>query len=247
MVMLSSTSLLAVTKARLLLVASLALTCVHHIAIPPLPPPRYGKQATHVASSWWLAYLMPRYRPFAHAHVSSRIQDARRRLPSLPSSWPLSGSSASATPPYLYNASKLALIIEPHPYPHLVPLIVHTMAVVPPEWRLLFIGSPWSTYAVGRAPSLRHRREAGQVDIVTLPRPWSVDRPEDVYRLLTDVRFYDEFLPGVEWIFKFEQDSILCANSPRDLDDWLEWSWAGAPRYEQPPPPSAVPLEDARQ
>lgn len=51
---------------------------------------------------------------------------------------------------------------------------------------------------------------------------------------MTDLRFYDEFLPGVEWILKYESDSILCANSKSSLNNWLHWSWAGAPRYVTP-------------
>jgi hypothetical protein len=34
----------------------------------------------------------------------------------------------------------------------------------------------------------------------------------------------------VEWILKYESDSILCANSQESLNDWLDWHWAGAPR-----------------
>lgn len=130
-----------------------------------------------------------------------------------------------------YDTSKVALLIEPRPLPHLVPLITHMTSVVPPDWRFIFIGSPWSVYNVGRSPAIQHQQAAGKTTVMKLPRPWSMDGKEDVSRLLTDARFYDELLPGVEWVFKYEQDSILCANSPKDLDDWLSWSWAGAPRY----------------
>ncbi|KAJ6446670.1 MEAB protein [Purpureocillium lavendulum] len=207
MAILNSTSVVAITRRRLLILLSLGLT-------------------------WTVAYYMPHYRPLVQASVSSRIHEARQKLPDLWPAWPLVDRSTPPATPYYYNASKIALIIEPRPLPHLAALIVHMMAVVPPEWRFLFIGSPWSTYSVGRVPSIRHRREAGKIDIVSLPRPWSADIGEDVSRLLTDEHFYDTFLPGVEWVFKFEQDSVLCANSPRDLDDWLDWSWAGAPRQE---------------
>ncbi|KAK4083972.1 hypothetical protein Purlil1_10605 [Purpureocillium lilacinum] len=184
MAVLSSTSVFNITKTRLLVAVSLAFT-------------------------WTVAFLVPQYRPIVQASVSSRIHDARQRLPDLWPVWPLAGRSEPLPPPYYYNTSKVALIIEPRALPHLAPLIVHMMAVVPPEWRFLFIGSSWSTYSVGRVPSIRHRREAGKIDVVALSRPWNADTGEDISRLLTDLRFYDTFLPGVEWIFKFEQDSIL--------------------------------------
>ncbi|CAI4217873.1 unnamed protein product [Parascedosporium putredinis] len=71
---------------------------------------------------------------------------------------------------------------------------------------------------------------AGKLDLMVLPAPWSIASKEHVYRTLTDPRFYDEFLPGIEWILKYEADSIMCANSGESLNEWLDWSWAGAPR-----------------
>lgn len=224
--MLSSVSVLAVTKARLLVLASLALTYVQITVILHL-------HQCHILTrtpSWWLAHLAPQYRPIVQAEVSSRIQEARRKMPNISFDWRPAGD-----PRAQHNASKLALLIEPRPIPHLVPLITHMAAVVPPDWRFLFIGSQWSVYSVSRAPAIRHQQAIGRMDMLKMPKPWSVERQEDVFRLLTDLRFYDEFLPGVEWILKFEHDSILCANSPKGLDEWLDWSWAGALPYADIP------------
>lgn len=119
------------------------------------------------------------------------------------------------------------------------------MSVVPPDWRFLLVGSPRSVLSVSRAPAILHRQMTGKLDLMVLPEPWEIEGKEDVYRLMTDQRFYDEFLPGVEWILKFESDAILCANSEESLNDWLHWSWAGAPRYDVPfplPSPFSPPL-----
>ena len=85
--------------------------------------------------------------------------------------------------------------------------------------------------SVSRSFATQYQEANGKLDLAVLPKPWSIDSKEDVYRLLTDIRFYDEFLPGVEWLLKFESDSIMCANSDDSLNDWLDYSWAGAPRY----------------
>ncbi|PHH77614.1 hypothetical protein CDD82_3443 [Ophiocordyceps australis] len=194
-------SFLAKTKARLLLVLTLALT-------------------------WWLACLAPQYRQ----QLTWRLQQARLQMPK---AWLNRHSSASAQDCHGHlNASKVALLIEPRPLPHLVPLLMHMIAVAPPDWRFLFIGSQWSTYSVERAPAVRHHADDAKLAVLQLPEPWSIESPEAVSRLLTDLRFYAEFLPDVEWLLKFGHDSILCANSPYSLDDWLEWSWAGAPRNQ---------------
>lgn len=123
-------------------------------------------------------------------------------------------------------------VIEPRPLPHLVPQILHMISVVPPDWRFVFVGTNQSTASVARSHATKHQQVVGKLDLLILPAPWEIDSKEKVHRLLTDVRFYDEFLPGVEWLLKYEYDSILCANSAMGLNEWLHWDWAGAPRYE---------------
>lgn len=126
-----------------------------------------------------------------------------------------------------------AAVIEPRPLPHLVPQILHMISVVPLDWRFVFIGTNLSVASVARSHATKHQQAVGKLDLLVLPAPWEIDSKEKVHRLLTDVRFYDEFLPGVEWLLKYEYDSILCANSATDLNEWLHWDWAGAPRYEE--------------
>ncbi|GKT88653.1 hypothetical protein Ct61P_06503 [Colletotrichum tofieldiae] len=190
----------AITKPRLLLFASLAIT-------------------------WWFAHLLPNYKPMLKAEFRSRLEEARQKIPKIKVDW-----KPTDDPRAKYNASKLALIVEPRPIPHLVPQLLHMTSVVPPDWRFLFIGSNKSVVSVARSYAIKHQQVIGKLDLMVLPDPWEIDTKEHVFRMLTDMRFYDEFLPGVEWILKFESDSILCSNSPKSLNEWLDWSWAGAPR-----------------
>ncbi|KAK1510393.1 uncharacterized protein CCOS01_15224 [Colletotrichum costaricense] len=197
-----SSGVFAITKTRLLLVASLAIT-------------------------WWFAHLLPSYKPMIKAEFKSRLDEARQKMPKIKVDWK---PDLSKDPRSNYNASKLAVIIEPRPIPHLVPQLLHMTSVVPPDWRFLFIGSNKSVVSVARSYGIKHQQVIGKLDLMVLPEPWEIDTKEHVFRLLTDIRFYEEFLPGVEWILKFESDSILCSNSPTSLNEWLDWSWAGAPK-----------------
>jgi len=160
------------------------------------------------------------------AEFKSRLSEARQKIPKLKVDW-----KVDEDPRAKYNSQKVALLIEPRPIPHLVPHILHMISVVPPDWRFLFIGSEKSVVSVGRAFTIKHQQIIGKLDLMVLPSPWSIESKEHVFRTLTDMRFYDEFMPGVEWILKYESDSIMCANSETSLNDWLDWSWAGAPRY----------------
>lgn len=187
-----------------------------HSELIPFPNPR-----------WWLASLLPHYQPMIKAEFKSRLDEARQKIPKIKVDWV---QEPSTDPRDAYNSSKVAILIEPRPLPQLVPQILHMISVVPPDWRFLFIGSNYSVALVGRAYATKHQQVIGKLDLMVLPEPWKIESKEQVFRLLTDVRFYDEFLPGVEWILKYESDSILCANSEESLNDWLDWHWAGAPR-----------------
>lgn len=200
---LTSVGTFAMTRTRLLLVVSLVFT-------------------------WFIAGLIPHYKPRIEASFKSTLEEARKKMPTVTVDWhPQKGEDE---PRARYNASKVALLIEPRPLPHLVPQILHMISVVPPDWRFVFIGSNKSVVSVGRSYATKHQQAIGKLDLMELPEPWEIDSKEKIHRLLTDVRFYDESLPGVEWILKYEYDSILCANSETSLNDWLIWDWAGAPR-----------------
>jgi hypothetical protein len=104
------------------------------------------------------------------------------------------------------------------------------ISVVPPDWRFVFIGTNNSVISVSRSFATQYHEANGKLDLVVLPKPFSIKDKENVYRLLTNLEFYDRFLPGVEWLLKFESDAIMCANSKDSLNDWLDYDWAGAPR-----------------
>ncbi|KAI8402259.1 hypothetical protein FOFC_17566 [Fusarium oxysporum] len=170
--------------------------------------------------TWTLAtVLLPRYK----SAIASHIGNARQQLPSVNIDW-----SPNDDPRKNYNASKVAVIIESEPLPVLVPLILHMIAVVPPDWRFVFIGSKKSVFAVGREFGIQLQQGLGKIDLMTSPNAWPIGTDEDRNRLLTDTRFYEEFLPGAEWLLMFNYESILCANSEVSLNDWLDWDWAGA-------------------
>lgn len=110
------------------------------------------------------------------------------------------------------------------------------ISVVPPEWRFLFIGTNKSVAAIGRNFAIQYQQAAGKIDLMVAPKPWEIKNKEHVARMLTDWNFYKDLLPGVEWIMKYESDSIMCSNSNDSLNDWLRYDWAGAPRFVLAPP-----------
>lgn len=92
------------------------------------------------------------------------------------------------------------------------------------------MGTNLSVISMSRSFATQYHEANGKLDLIVLPEPFSIENKEHVYRLLTNLEFYNRFLPGVEWLLKFESDSIMCANSDLSLNDWLHYDWAGAPR-----------------
>ncbi|OBT67157.1 hypothetical protein VE03_02686 [Pseudogymnoascus sp. 23342-1-I1] len=172
---------------------------------------------------WTIAGLFPRYQD----SLQEQLSRTRQKLPSIkvefhPDSNPLTA----------HDPTKLALLIEGRARPHLVPQILHMISVVPPEWRFLFIGTNKSVAAVSRSFAIQYQQAAGKLDLMVVPKPWEIKNKEHVWRMLTDQHFYTDLLPGVEWIMKYESDSIMCSNSKDSLNDWLRFDWAAAPRSE---------------
>ena len=111
------------------------------------------------------------------------------------------------------------------------------MEVVPPEWRFLFLGTEDTIRLARKSGTVRRYEEWGKLKLRSV-EGWSADwgpRWEDLSidemnnRLMTNLSFYEEEMKDVEHLLVFHSDGVLCANAERDLNDWLEWDWIGAP------------------
>jgi hypothetical protein len=135
-----------------------------------------------------------------------------------------------------YSANKTGLYIESRPHiRHITPLLLHMMEVIPPEWRFVFLGSEETAARVNTSSPVKRYQEWGKLRVGTIERWASAWGKEDVgidelhSRLLTNSAFYETELKGTEHLLVFHSDSMLCASSNRDVNDFLEWDWVGAP------------------
>ncbi|KAK0623415.1 hypothetical protein B0T14DRAFT_427835 [Immersiella caudata] len=128
-----------------------------------------------------------------------------------------------------FNESKVALLIENRPLALLAPLMLHFISVVPPDWRFRFMGSIESVAKLNQSVSIRHQVAAGKLDLTYIPSNMSVGSQEEISRFLTNLWVYETLLNPAEWLLIFQTDSMLCANSRRTLNDYLDYDWVGAP------------------
>ncbi|KAI3392567.1 hypothetical protein diail_5509 [Diaporthe ilicicola] len=128
-----------------------------------------------------------------------------------------------------FNESKVALLIENRANPILAPLMLHFISVVPPDWRFRFMGSVESVEHLNKSVAIREQVNLGKLDLTYIPSNMSVSSQEEISRFLTTMWLYETVLAPAEWLLIFQTDSILCANSQLNLNDFLDYDWIGAP------------------
>lgn len=128
-----------------------------------------------------------------------------------------------------FNESKVALLVENRASPVLAPLMLHFMAVVPPDWRFRFMGSLESVEHINKSVAIQEMVKSGKLDLTYIPSNMSTGSSEEISRFLTSLWLYEHVLQPAEWLLVFQTDSVLCANSQRNLNDYLDYDWIGAP------------------
>ncbi|KAI4219567.1 MAG: hypothetical protein LQ349_008316 [Xanthoria aureola] len=128
-----------------------------------------------------------------------------------------------------YNPTKVALLIENRPEPMLAPHMLHMLSVIPPDWRAQFMGSDESVAYINASRAIRYQVSLGRLDLTYIPKNMSVAGQEQISQFLTTLYLYDTLVKPAENLLVFQTDSILCSQSGKSLNDWLEYDWVGAP------------------
>ncbi|CAG8980644.1 hypothetical protein HYALB_00012725 [Hymenoscyphus albidus] len=132
---------------------------------------------------------------------------------------------AVRTPHGLLDRTKVALLIESRPLPYLIPLLVHFISVVPPEWSFRFMGSDKSVNMLEANPTIRRYVRMKKLFIDPVPKELSINGFIGDYghmnHLLTHTYFYEEWLWPAEWLFYFQDDSMICSAAKRTLNDFV--------------------------
>ncbi|KAL8678903.1 MAG: hypothetical protein Q9186_004760 [Xanthomendoza sp. 1 TL-2023] len=128
-----------------------------------------------------------------------------------------------------YNPTKVAFLIENRPEPMLAPHMLHMISVIPPDWKARFMGSDESVAYINSSAAIRYQVSLGKLDLTYIPKNMSVAGQEQISQFLTTLWLYDTVLQPAENLLVFQTDSILCSQSGKSLNDWLDYDWVGAP------------------
>ncbi|KAF7518832.1 hypothetical protein G7054_g13325 [Neopestalotiopsis clavispora] len=207
---------------------------------PSTGAPGYGADETSVQDLWKTLKLLtfalwartPKRIRFAGGFVLLLITTIWFSMPTIREATPdvprlkLDYHEPAPSP---YNISKVALLIENRANPILAPLMLHFMSVVPPDWRFRFMGSTESVEYINKSVAIREQVNNGKLDLTYIPTNMSTAGQEMISRFLTTLWLYEVVLQPAEWLLVFQTDSILCANSRQNINDYLEYDWIGAP------------------
>ncbi|KAK0738368.1 hypothetical protein B0T18DRAFT_441123 [Schizothecium vesticola] len=107
--------------------------------------------------------------------------------------------------------------------------MLHFISVVPPDWTFRFMGSPASVAHLNSSVAVRAHVAAGKLALTYIPPNMTTGSQEEISRFLTDLWLWETVLAPAEHVLVFQTDSILCANSRRTLNDFLDYDYVGAP------------------
>lgn len=136
-------------------------------------------------------------------------------------------TSESTAPPSL-DSGKVATIIENRPLANLVPLILAFSAVLGPTWPIRIFHSPHNTRLFTGSPFITRLIESNQLSLGLLPPGLEFTSHEPVSAFFTTPWIWENLAPA-KHVLIFQADSMLCANSHRTADDFLEYDFIGAP------------------
>lgn len=129
--------------------------------------------------------------------------------------------------------NKVAVITDTQYTSRLIPLILHYHAVLGPDWPIVFYTSP-ETISEHLQPESqtssavwRRAVEDGRIQVRSIPAEFNLTSRDGVNLYLSRPWLWEQLAPA-QHVLLFQADAILCANSHRTVDDFLEWDWIAA-------------------
>lgn len=121
---------------------------------------------------------------------------------------------------------KVAVILEDRNLTHLMPLMMHFSSILGPTWPIVLFISANTTLSTS-APFQRAVADS-RILLKYIPEGTELKTSHAVSSFLTKSWFWEQLAPANR-VLLFQADSILCANSPIRVDDFLEYDMVGAP------------------
>lgn len=121
----------------------------------------------------------------------------------------------------------MAVVIETNPPPVLFPLTLHFVTVLGPAWKVV-VYTLEENWVVPDSAPFRRAMESNSIEIRFLP-PGTALTDGTLYSQFMGSTWFWEQVQHAERVLLFQTDSIICANSDKKVEDFLEYDFIGAP------------------
>lgn len=126
------------------------------------------------------------------------------------------------------KSTKVAVIVETRSSGYIVPLILHFHAVLGHAWPLIIYSEAENFGSFSTSAAFVRLQKSGRITVRPLADGVYFPNWGSVSGFLTDPWLWNDLAPA-EHILIFQADSILCSNSVRSVDDFLQYDMIGAP------------------
>ncbi|KAI3399237.1 hypothetical protein diail_7398 [Diaporthe ilicicola] len=132
-------------------------------------------------------------------------------------------------PPEVPFPDNVAVIMETDVarVPNLVPVILHFASVLGPKWPVVLV-TRRDRWVEPASPAFRRLMAERRLHVYFLPGDTAFADHRSVSVFLTRPWFWEQF-ESAGRVLLFQADSVVCGNSGRAVDDFLEWDLVGAP------------------
>ncbi|TDZ17416.1 hypothetical protein Cob_v009469 [Colletotrichum orbiculare MAFF 240422] len=153
----------------------------------------------------------------------------RPQLPFNGDAFYISEAMENVFPEHMFRNNNVAVITESNPaaVPKLIPVILHFASVLGPDWPIVLL-TLQENWVLPDSIAFRQLVDTRRVIIMFLPPDTKFDSHKAVTYFFVRRFFWQLFAPANR-ILIFQVDSILCAQSPRKIEEFLEWDFIGAP------------------
>lgn len=128
------------------------------------------------------------------------------------------------------ESKKVAVIFDNRADPRLVPVILHFSSILGPDWPILLFTT--STFGTG-SKTFQRKIKDGSIQLRNLPSALSFEKHTDVSGFMTTPWLWEQLAPA-KHVLLFQLDSIICSNSPFEINDYLQYDFIGAPIQNSP-------------
>ncbi|KAL8764073.1 MAG: hypothetical protein Q9184_000284 [Pyrenodesmia sp. 2 TL-2023] len=124
--------------------------------------------------------------------------------------------------------SKIAAIIETRPLANLIPLISVFASVLGPDWTFRIVHGMDNIELLSKSPLIQRLINSSHLKLIQLPQEVNLTTFTGVNHFYTNPWLWINLAPA-EKVLIFQADAMLCANSLRTVDEFVEYDFIGAP------------------